>query len=128
MTVAEEGIIAAIAEPAAEEEVVAEEAQAPELEVEAKPKKVVESISKEQFFAEIEKLNAKIDALTPKEEVKEELKEEPKEVEVELSTEEPKEEIVHSPEAVVEKKVNLYAPKHKASRKEKIIQKLNNIK
>lgn len=96
LIVAEEGIISDIKE--VEEEVVEEAPveEAPE-EVEATtevatPKKVVESITKEMFFSEIEKLRGEIA----------ELKLAKVEVEaVELSA---VEEITHSPEANVEKK------------------------
>jgi hypothetical protein len=92
LVIAEEGIIAEIKEEVAEEEKEAE----PEAEVEAEaenvtPKKIVESITKEQFFTEVERLETMIKELQPKEE----LSAEPK---VEL------EEIKHSPEAQVEKK------------------------
>ena len=100
LVIAEEGIIAEIKEEVAEEEKEAE----PEAEVEAEaenvtPKKIVESITKEQFFTEVERLESMIKELQPKEELSAEPKEE--------VTEEPKvelEEIKHSPEAQVEKK------------------------
>jgi hypothetical protein len=72
LVVAEEGIIAEIKEAQEEpaEEPAQEEAPAqdePELanetEAPATPKKVVESVSKETHFAEVEKLQAEIDAL-----------------------------------------------------------------
>ncbi len=72
LVVAEEGIISEIKEQAEEpaEEPAQEEAPAqdePELadetEAPATPKKVVESISKETHFAEVEKLQAEIEAL-----------------------------------------------------------------
>jgi hypothetical protein len=100
LVIAEEGIIAEIKEEVAEEEKEAE----PDAEVEAEaenvtPKKIVESITKEQFFTEVERLETMIKELQPKEELSAEPKEE--------VTEDPKvelEEIKHSPEAQVEKK------------------------
>lgn len=102
LIVAEDGIIAEIKEGG---EAPAEEA-APEVEVEVEaeaaptsPKKVVESISKEMFFAEIDKLRNEIAELkAAKIEVKEELS-----AEVELSAEETKP-LKHNPEGNVEKK------------------------
>jgi hypothetical protein len=102
LIVAEDGIIAEIKEGG---EAPAEEA-APEVEVEVEaeaaptsPKKVVESISKEMFFAEIDKLRSEIAELkAAKIEVKEELS-----AEVELSAEETKP-LKHNPEGNVEKK------------------------
>jgi len=90
LVIAEEGIIAEIKEEVAEEEKEAE----PEAEVEAEaenvtPKKIVESITKEQFFTEVERLESMIKELQTKEE---------------LSAEPKVEEIKHSPEAKVEKK------------------------
>ena len=100
LVVAEEGVISEIKEM--EEEAVEEEAPAEPVEEEveastetATPKKVVESITKEMFFTEIEKLRSEIaDLKLSKTETKE----------VELSIEVEAEEIVHSPEANVQKK------------------------
>ena len=93
LVVAEDGIISEIKE--VEEEKPAEEEVPVEEEVEASkevatPKKVVESISKEMFFSEIEKLRNEIAELKLSKEVKTELSE--------------VKEITHSPEANVEKK------------------------
>lgn len=83
LVVKEEGLISEIKEEAeeeAEEEVEAE----PEVEMEAEtstPKKVVESITKEMFFSEIEKLRNEIQELKSKTE----LSEIPAEVKAELS-------------------------------------------
>ena len=67
LIVAVEGIIAEIKE-VGEPEAPVEDAVAPDMGAaptapETSPKKVIESISKEMFFEEIEKLNAKIEAL-----------------------------------------------------------------
>jgi|7_EtaG_2_1085326.scaffolds.fasta_scaffold33478_2 hypothetical protein len=110
LVVSEEGIIAEVKEEKKEEEV--EEVVEPEEEVEAKeetttPKKVVESVTKESYFSEIEKLQKENESL--KKEM-EDLKlkaventnkeEETKEVtsEVELKEVEETKPIVHNPE------------------------------
>ncbi len=110
LVVSEEGVIAEVKEEKKEEEV--EEAVEPEEEVEAKeetttPKKVVESVTKESYFSEIEKLQKENESL--KKEM-EDLKlkaventnkeEETKEVtsEVELKEVEETKPIVHNPE------------------------------
>jgi hypothetical protein len=115
LVVIEEGIIAEIKEAEAEE-TPAEETPEVEVEVEAEaetatPKKVVESVTKEMFFSEIEALRnelAELKTSLSAEPVTEEVAEE---VEVELSAEESKP-LKHSPEAGVQKKeLNLYAQK-----------------
>jgi hypothetical protein len=111
LIIAEDGIIGEIKD--AEEEAPAEEA-APEAEVEVEaeaetstPKKVVESITKEMFFSEIEKLRNEIAELKAANvEVKEEVElsaETTEEVQVELSAEETQP-LKHNPEGNVEKK------------------------
>ena len=86
LVVIEEGIISEIKEVATEEEVVEEEAPEVEVEVEAEAtpsaKKTIESIVKETFFAEIEKLTnenielkAKLESLSKVEEVTNEVTE-----------------------------------------------------
>ena len=108
LIITEDGIIGEIKDVA--EEAPAEEA-APEAEVEVEaeassPKKVVESITKEMFFSEIEKLRNEIAELkAAKVEVKEEveLSAETEVVEVELSAEETQP-LKHNPEGNVEKK------------------------
>ena len=123
LIIAEDGIIAEIKEGG---EAPAEEA-APEAEVEveaeaASPKKVVESISKEMFFAEIDKLRSEIAELkAAKIEVKEELS-----VEVELSSEETKP-LKHNPEGSIEKKQILkFASKAPQTTKDVVFGKLFN--
>jgi hypothetical protein len=106
LIIAEDGIIGEIKDA---EEMPTEEA-APEVEVEVEaeaattsPKKVVESITKEMFFSEIEKLRNEIAELrAAKIEVKEEV-ELSAEIKVELSTEETQP-LKHNPEGSVEKK------------------------
>lgn len=115
IVVKEEGIIEEIKEAKEEEvteEVVEEEAKSEEKEEYAEetktPKKVIESITKESFFSEIEKLKEENETLkkeleglklsseeTSVENTKEEVKET---TEVELSTEEEPKPIVHNPE------------------------------
>ena len=91
-----EGIIAAI-EPAMEEEPANEEPVATPAEQEmeavpATPKRIVESVSKEMFFAEIEKLRTEIAEL--------------KSVKQELSSDVVVEPLTHSPEVKNEVKLN----------------------
>jgi DNA polymerase III gamma/tau subunit len=120
LVVKEEGVIFEVKEGEAkeeekEEEVVEEEAKEEEEYMEketASPKKIVETISKESFFSEIEKLkeeneslkkeleDVKLKSVEKTEETKEELTEEKTEEtkEVELSVEEEVTPIVHNPE------------------------------
>jgi hypothetical protein len=98
IVVEQEGIIASVGdkpaeEPEAEVEVEAEK----EMEKPVQAKRIVESVSKETFFAEIEKIKAENEALRLE---LQSLK--TKEVELEAQTAEP---IVHNPEA--SKKVEL---------------------
>jgi len=130
IVVAEEGVIGEIKEAGAEEEAPAEEEEAPveeevveeDLSETATPKKVVESISKETFFSEIEKLRNEINELKlAKVEVKVE-----EEVSVELSVDEV-EGISHNPENETSKKeLNLYSQKGKNNTINRIFNKLNN--
>ena len=133
LIITEDGIIGEIKD--AEEEAPAEEA-APEAEVEVEaeaetstPKKVVESITKEMFFSEIEKLRNEIAELkAAKVEVKEEveLSAEVKEVAVELSAEEAQP-LKHNPEGAVEKKqTNLFAQKAPKTTRDLVFSKLFN--
>ena len=129
IVVAEEGVIGEIKEAGAEEEApVEDEAPVEEEVVEedlstetATPKKVVESISKETFFSEIEKLRNEINELKlAKVEVKE-----VEEVSVELSSDEV-EGISHNPENETSKKeLNLYSQKGKNNTINRIFNKLN---
>jgi len=118
LAVVDEGVIAEIKEPT-------EEAPEVEVEVEAEaetatPKKVVESISKEMFFSEIEKLRNEITQLRTDlsaapivEEVKE----------VELSAEP----IKHNPEGVVNKKpLQVYSKNKSKSTTDIVFSKLFN--
>jgi len=129
IVVAEEGIIGEIKEAGAEEEAPAEEEEAPveeevveeDLSTEtATPKKVIESVSKETFFSEIEKLRTEINELKLSNvEVKE-----VEEVSVELSEE--VEGISHNPEnGTAKKELNLYSQKGKNNTMSRIFNKLN---
>ena len=128
IVVAEEGVIGEIKEAGAEEEAPAEDEAPVEEEVveedlsteTATPKKVVESISKETFFSEIEKLRNEINELKLAK------------VEVELSTEKVElsvdevEGISHNPENETSKKeLNLYSQKGKNNTINRIFNKLN---
>jgi regulator of replication initiation timing len=105
LVVAVEGIIAEIKEAEAEApevevevEVAPEEVVAPELAQEApKAKRIVESVSKETFFAEIEKLRQEFSLIKQENEA---LKAENESLKVEMSSiEEGAEPLAHNPEA-----------------------------
>jgi hypothetical protein len=133
LIITEDGIIGEIKEEG--EEAPAEEAPAEEVEVEAEaetsaPKKVVESITKEMFFSEIEKLRneiAELKAASVKEELSSEVNEEvQEEVQVELSAE-TTEPLKHNPEGSVEKKpTNLFAQKAPKTTRDLVFSKLFN--
>jgi len=135
LVVAEEGIISEIKEEAAEEEVIEEEAEKEYEEKEeemateeAKPvKKVVESVSKETYFSEIEalkkeneELKSQIEKLSKVEEVTEE--------KTELSTEEldpAVKPISFNPENKQETERILYAQNRTETTLDRIYRKLN---
>ena len=139
LVVAEEGIISEIKEEAAEEEVIEEEAEKEYEEKEeemateeAKPvKKVVESVSKETYFSEIEalkkeneELKSQIEKLSKVEEVTEEVVEE----KTELSTEEldpAVKPISFNPENKQETERILYAQNRTETTLDRIYRKLN---
>ena len=136
LIIAEDGIIGEIKEAVAEEvaEEVAEDV-AEEVEVEAEaetgsPKKVVESITKEMFFSEIEKLRNEIAELkAAKLEVKEEVElsaDVVKEtIEVELSEE--TKPLKHNPEGNVQKKnLTKFSSKKPQTTKDVVFSKLFN--
>ena len=112
-----EGIIASIEMPEEEAPVAEEEVATPaeanqEMEA-ATPKRVVESVTKEMFFSEIEKLRAEIAELKS---VKTEA--------VELSNDNIKV-LSHNPEATNEVKMNLYSTKRQATTLDVVLNKLN---
>jgi hypothetical protein len=132
LIITEDGIIGEIKD--AEEAPTEEAAPEAEVEVEAEAetstlKKVVESITKEMFFSEIEKLRNEIAELkAAKVEVKEEvtLSAETEVVEVELSSEETQP-LKHNPEGAVEKKqTNLFAQKAPKTTRDLVFSKLFN--
>jgi hypothetical protein len=123
LVVAVEGIIAEIKEavvveeeapmePEAEIEVVVE-AQA---ETVATPKRIVESVSKEMFFAEIEKLRTEIAELKSVNEV----------VKEELSSDVVVEPLTHSPEVKNEVKLNKFSPNRPMTTQDRVMSKLFN--
>jgi hypothetical protein len=109
-----EGVIAEIKEMVIEEE--APEAEV-EVEVEAQaetatPKRIVESVSKEMFFAEIEKLQAQIAEL--------------KTAKQELSSDVVVEPLTHSPEFKNEVKLNKLSPNRQMTTQDIVMAKLFN--
>jgi hypothetical protein len=114
LVVAVEGVIAEIKEAVIEEE--APEAEV-EVEVEAQaetatPKRIVESVSKEMFFAEIEKLQAQIAELkTAKQELSSDIVVEP---------------LTHSPEVKNEVKLNKLSPNRQMTTQDIVMAKLFN--
>jgi hypothetical protein len=120
LVVSVEGIIAEIKEATVEVE------EAPEAEVEvvveaqaetiATPKRIVESVSKEMFFAEIEKLRTEIAELKS---VKEVVKEE-------LSSDVVVEPLTHSPEVKTEVKLNKLSPNRQMTTQDIVMSKLFN--
>ena len=122
LVVSVEGIIAEI------KEAVVEAPEAPEAEVEveveaqaavATPKRIVESVSKEMFFAEIEKLRTEIAELkSVKEVVKEELSSD-----IILENVQP---LTHSPEVKNEVKLNKLSPNRQMTTQDIVMSKLFN--
>jgi hypothetical protein len=114
LVVAVEGVIAEIKQ--AEVEVEEPEAEV-EVEVEAQaepatPKRIVESVSKEMFFAEIEKLQAQIAEL--------------KTAKQELSSDVVVEPLTHSPEVRNEVKLNKLSPNRQMTTQDIVMAKLFN--
>jgi hypothetical protein len=115
-----EGVIASIEMPEEEAPEVEEEVETTKKEEEmnaevATPKRVVESVTKEMFFSEIEKLRAEIAELKlSKTEVVEA---------VELSSDNI-EVLSHNPEAKSEVKMNLYSKKRQATTLDVVLSKL----
>ena len=119
LVVTVEGVIAEI------KEAVVEAPEAPEAEVEveveaqaavATPKRIVESVSKEMFFAEIEKLRTEIAELKLAKEV----------VKEELSSEVVVEPLTHSPEVKNEVKLNKLSPNRQMTTQDIVMSKLFN--
>lgn len=118
LIVAEEGIIAEIKEmeveveePEAEVEVEVEQEMAEVKE----PKRVIESVTKEMFFAEIESLRKEIEELKlAKVEVKE----------VELSAEP----LTHNPDATTKRELNLFSQNRTRTTFDSVLNKISNLK
>jgi hypothetical protein len=126
LVVVEEGIISEIKEVATEEEVIEEEAPEVEVEVEAEAtpsaKKTIESVVKETFFAEIEKLTnenielkAKLESLSKVDEVTNEV--------TELADITP---ISFNPENTNEVETFVYGSKRPKTIMDTILEKINN--
>ena len=119
LVVAVEGIIAEIKEPEAEVETpeteveVVVEAQA---EAVATPKRIVESVSKEMFFSEIEKLRTEIAELKLAKEV----------VKEELSSDVVVEPLTHSPEVKSELRLNKISTNRQMTTQDIVMAKLFN--
>ena len=120
LVVAVEGIIAEIKEPVAEVEEVPEtevevvvEAQA---EAVTTPKRIVESVSKEMFFSEIEKLRTEIAELKLAKEV----------VKEELSSDVVVEPLTHSPEVKSELRLNKISTNRQMTTQDIVMAKLFN--
>ena len=117
LVVAVEGIIAEI------KEAVAEVEEAPEVEEEveaqaatpATPKRIVESVSKEMFFSEIEKIRIEIAELKLAKEIKEE-----------LSSDVVVEPLTHSPEVKSELKLNKISTNRQMTTQDIVMAKLFN--
>jgi hypothetical protein len=115
-----EGVIKEVM-PMTEEAPAAEEAAPIEPEVEAQAeapsaaKKIIESVSKETFFSEIEKLRSEIAELKLSKEVKEVVKEE-------LSVQP----LTHSPETKSEIKLTRISPNRQMTTKDRVMAKLFN--
>lgn len=122
LIVAEEGIIAEIKEvEAPAEEVVEEEAKVEEeqeMSEVKEPKRVIESVTKEMFFAEIESLKKEIEALKLAKE----------DVIVGEAVELSAEPLTHNPEAKSEVKLNLYGQKRTKTTFDSVLNKIANLK
>jgi hypothetical protein len=116
LVVAVEGVIAEIKEAVVEEEApeVEEEveAQAETVSAPSTPKRIVESVSKEMFFAEIEKLRTEIAEL--------------KSVKQELSSDVVVEPLTHSPEVKNEVKLNKISTNRQMTTQDIVMAKLFN--
>ena len=119
LVVAVEGIIAEIKEAAVEEEEAPEAEEEVEVEAQAEtvatPKRIVESVSKEMFFAEIEKLRTEIAELKS---VKQELSSD-----VIVGNVEP---LTHSPEVKNEVKLNKISTNRQMTTQDIVMAKLFN--
>jgi len=117
LIIAEEGIIAEIKEmeapaeePVAEVEVEVEQ----EMSVENTPKKIVESVSKETFFSEIEALRKEIESLKMAKQVEE----------VELSAEP----LTHNPDATTKRELHSFSQNRTKTTFDSVLNKISNFK
>ena len=118
LIVAEEGIIAEIkeAEPVAEEAPAEVEVEVEQEMAEVKePKRVIESVTKEMFFAEIESLRKEIEELKLAK-VKVE--------EVELSAEP----LTHNPDATTKRELHTYSQNRQKTTFDSVLNKISNFK
>ena len=127
LVVETEGIIKEIKEMDAPTE---EEAPEMEVEVEAEaevsqPKKVIESVSKETFFSEIEKLQNEIAELKTQLSTQKEVEEQVKE---ELSSQPAAQPLKHSPEAGSETKKMVFGQNRPQSTRDTVFARIANIK
>ena len=120
LIVAEEGIIAEIKEVEAPAEVVEEEAKVEEeqeMSEVKEPKRVIESVTKEMFFAEIDSLKKEIEALKlAKTEVAVET--------VELSAEP----LTHNPEATTKRELHTFSQNRTKTTFDSVLNKISNFK
>lgn len=122
LIVAEEGIIAEIkeveapAEEVVEEEVKVEEEQ--EMSEVKEPKRVIESVTKEMFFAEIESLKKEIEALKLAKE----------DVIVGEAVELSAEPLTHNPEATTKRELHTFSQKRTKTTFDSVLNKISNIK
>ena len=120
LVVAQEGIIAEVKDAEMPEDGNEEVEVEAEKEVAPAPKRIVESVSKETFFEEIEKIRAEFTSQI------ETLKAEKAELEVKLSEQIPAP-IVHNPESGTERKLQFqFAKKEKNTIKNSVQKYLNN--
>lgn len=128
LVVETEGIIKEIKEMAepSEDEVEAEVEVEVEAEAEvSQPKKVIESVSKETFFSEIEKLQTEIAELRTQLSTQKEVEEQVKE---ELSSQPAAQPLKHSPEAGSETKKMVFGQNRPQSTRDTVFARIANIK
>ena len=122
LIVAEEGIIAEIKEveaPAEEvEEVETKVEEEQEMAEVKEPKRVIESVTKEMFFAEIESLRKEIEALKLAKE----------DVIVGETVELSAEPLTHNPDATTKRELNLFSQNRTRTTFDSVLNKISNLK
>ena len=122
LIVAEEGIIAEIKEveaPAEEvEEVETKVEEEQEMSEVKEPKRVIESVTKEMFFAEIESLRKEIEALKLAKE----------DVIVGETVELSAEPLTHNPDATTKRELNLFSQNRTRTTFDSVLNKISNLK